>query len=469
NMLRAWGGGVYEDDAFFDLCDELGIAIWQDFIFACGTYPATDAAFMDNVRAEARDNVRRLRHHASLALWCGNNELEQGLVGPAWTPTTMSWEDYSQLFDVLLPEVVHAEDPQRPYWPASPHTPVGDRANWMSPDSGDAHLWGVWHGRLPAESYRTTFHRFISEFGFQSFPEPHVVNAYTAPEDRNLTSYIMEYHQRSGIGNATILHYLLAWFRLPTSTWAMIWASQILQAEIIKYAVEHWRRNRPRTMGALYWQLNDLWPGPTWSSLDFQGRWKALHYAARRFYAPLLIASVEDAAQGTVAVTLTSDRLEAVEGEVRWRVTTTAGEVLAQGSEVVTVAPNQSQPGPVIDCAALLDTAGARRLLVWLELHAGGERVSDNLVWFVPPKYLELEAPSVQLTVKPQADGQWDVTLVSDKATLWVWLEHEQGPIRASDNFFHLAPGVTKRVRVDGAQRLLPDLLRVHSILDLEG
>ena len=154
NMLRVWGGGIYEDDDFFDLCDELGIAVWQDFMFACGTYPATDAAFMANVAAEARDNVRRLRHHASLALWCGNNELEQGLVGPGWTEKTMTWADYGKLFDELLPDIVREEDPQRPYWPCSPHTPVGDRANFNDPTSGDAHLWGVWHGKLPAEWYR---------------------------------------------------------------------------------------------------------------------------------------------------------------------------------------------------------------------------------------------------------------------------------------------------------------------------
>jgi beta-mannosidase len=468
NMLRTWGGGVYEDNAFFDLCDELGLAVWQDFMFACGTYPTTDAAFMENVRAEARDVVRRLRHHASLALWCGNNELEQGLVAPEWTATAMSWSDYSKLFDDLLPAVVREEDPQRAYWPASPHTPVGDRANWMSAESGDAHLWGVWHGRLPTESYRETFHRFISEFGFQSFPEPHVVDAYTAPEDRNLTSYIMEYHQRSGIGNATILHYLLAWFKLPGSTRDLIWASQILQAEIIKYAVEHWRRNMPRTMGALYWQLNDIWPGPTWSSLDFQGRWKALHFAAKRFYAPLLISGVEDTGSGSVAVTLTSDRLEPAAGEIRWRVTTTGGELLAEGTEVVTIAPNQSQHALDIDCSEWLASAGPRRLLVWLELHAGGELVSGNLVWFALPKHLELEAPSIQMRVKPEGGG-WSVILKSDKPALWVWLEHEQGPITPSDNFFHLAPGVEKRVWVKEVSGLLPDLLRLRSIIDLEG
>lgn len=467
NMLRAWGGGVYEDDAFFDLCDELGIAVWQDFIFACGGYPATDAAFMDNVRAEARDNVRRLRHHASLALWCGNNELEQGLVADNWTATTMAWADYDKLFNALLPEVVREEDPQRPYWPASPHRPVGDRSVFNDPASGDAHLWGVWHGKLPVESYRETEHRFISEFGFQSFPEPHIVDAFTAPEDRNLTSYIMEYHQRSGIGNATIMHYLLAWFRMPTSTWGMLWMSQILEAEIIRYAVEHWRRNMPRTMGALYWQLNDIWPGPSWSSLDFEGHWKALHYAARRFFSPLLLSGVEDKARGTVEVIVTSDRLEAVDGEVRWTVTTTDGTLLAEGVESLTITPNGVTPALTLDCAVQLAAVGARRLLVWLELCVNGEAVSDNLVTFALPKHLELPGPVIRLDARPRPDGAWNVTLVSDKPALWVWLEHEQGPIHASDNFFHLAPNETRHLVVEGAAAFLPDLLRVHSIVDV--
>ncbi|MFN8379922.1 MAG: glycoside hydrolase family 2 protein [Anaerolineae bacterium] len=467
NMLRAWGGGVYEDDDFFDLCDEFGIAVWQDFVFACGTYPTTDDAFMANVTAEARDNVRRLRHHASLALWCGNNELEQGLVGPSWTATTMAWEDYGKLFDVMLPEIVRAEDPQRPYWPASPHTPLGDRFNFNDPDSGDAHLWAVWHGKMPVEIYRETFHRFVSEFGFQSFPEPHVLDAYTLPEDRNLTSYVMEYHQRSGIGNATIMHYLLAWFRMPTSYWGLLWMSQILQAEIIKYAIEHWRRHMPRTMGSLYWQLNDIWPGPSWSSLDFQGHWKALHYAARRFYRPLLISGAEDLDRYTVEVAVTSDRLEPVEGEARWTVTTTDGERLAGGTQPVTIAPNGVTPVWTLDCAPYVEQAGVRRLLVWLELRVHGEVVSSNLATLARPKHLELPGPVIRMEVRPRPDGAWNVVLQSDKPALWVWLEHEQGPIHASDNFFHLAPGEARPIVVEGTAGYLPDLLRVHSIVDV--
>jgi beta-mannosidase len=215
---------------------------------------------MANVRQEFVDNVKRIRHHPCIALRCGNNEMEQGLVADDWTSYAMSWKDYSRLYDEMLPQVLAELDPERDYWPSSPHTPGEDRRNFNDPDRGDAHLWSVWHGKQPFEWYRTCTHRFNSEFGFQSFPEPKTTYTYTDPEDRNITSYVMEHHQRSGIGNSTIMTYLLEWFRLPTTFENSLWLSQILQGMAIKYAVEHWRRAMPRGMGTLYWQINDCWP-----------------------------------------------------------------------------------------------------------------------------------------------------------------------------------------------------------------
>ncbi|MFU8781454.1 MAG: glycoside hydrolase family 2 protein, partial [Kiritimatiellia bacterium] len=228
NMIRVWGGGVYENDVFYDICDELGLCVWQDFMFACMGYPAWDKAFLASVEAEARDNVRRLRHHACIALWCGNNELEQQGVGEN-PKIHMQWKDYKRLFDVLLPRVVKQLAADMDYWPCSPHSPHGDRADYNNPSCGDAHLWDVWHGKKPFEWYRTCGHRFNSEFGFQSFPEPKTVYGYTEKGDRNVTTPVMEHHQRSGIGNTTIMQYMLDWFRLPTSFEMTLWASQILQ------------------------------------------------------------------------------------------------------------------------------------------------------------------------------------------------------------------------------------------------
>ncbi len=469
NMLRVWGGGIYEQDVFYDLCDRYGIAVWQDFMFSCATYPSFDAAFMDNVRAEAADNIRRLRHHPCLALWCGNNELEQGLVGSKWTEHTMSWEDYSKLFDVLLPDVVHTLDPERAYWPCSPHTPVGERTYWMSPDSGDAHLWAVWHGKEPFEWYRTCFHRFASEFGFQSFPEPATVSTFTEPEDRNITSYVMEHHQRSGIGNSTIIHYMLDWFRLPTSFESTLWLSQILQGMAIKYAVEHWRRNMPRTMGALYWQLNDCWPAPSWSSIDSLGRWKALHYLARHFYAPLLISGVEDPEAGTVDIHITSDLGEPRQGEVIWVVTTAAGDEIERGQRPVSIAPRQNSQVETLHLADHLAAYGPRNLLIWLTLAVDGITVSSNLVLFARPKHLDLADPAIDVAVQPAGNGSHRVELTARRPALWVWVTLPGGAA-FSDNFFHLRPGEAKILTVtpdtDTSADRLAEELRVRSLID---
>ncbi len=442
NMLRVWGGGIYEDDVFYDICDDLGICIWQDFMFACSTYPTFDKKFMSTVAAEAEENVRRLRHHACLALWCGNNELEQGLVGDKWNDHQMSWKDYSRLFDDLLPRIVKRLDPERDYWPSSPHTPPpGDRRNFNDPQRGDAHLWEVWHGRKPFEWYRTCEHRFNSEFGFQSFPEPKTVHAYTAPADRNITSPVMEHHQRSWIGNAAIITYMLDWFRLPKDFDSLLWLSQILQAMAMKYAVEHWRRSMPRGMGTLYWQLNDCWPVASWSSIDSHGRWKALHYLARHFYAPLLVSGLEDTAAGTVAVHATNDLRQACRGEITWRVTDVAGHMLRRGCLAARLPGGKSLQVASIALRDLLAEYGPANLLVWLALRVGGRKASSNLVLFARPKQMDLCDPGIRMRCRTLAQpaNSFAVTLTAQHPALWTWLELAGHDATCSDNFIHLA------------------------------
>ncbi len=470
NMLRVWGGGLYEDDRFYDLCDEYGICIWQDFIFACGTYPAFDADFMANVKAEAEDNVRRLRHHACLALWCGNNELEQGLVGAQWTDQTMSWDDYGTLFDDLLPAVVREHDPQRDYWPGSPHSPHGDRNDWWNPQWGDVHLWEVWHQKKPFAFYRSTPHRFVSEFGLQSFPEPHTTYSFTEPEDRNLTSYVLEYHQRSGIGNSTIMHYLLDSFRLPATFEALLWLSQILQGMALKTGIEHWRRNMPRTMGTLYWQLNDCWPAPSWSTLDHTGRWKASHYMAKRFYAPLLLSAVEDTGAGTVALHVTSDHGEPVAGTVKWALTDLDGAVLAEGTQPIIAAPRQNTPVTTLELAQRIQAHGERNLLLWAELHTTAGRVSGDVVWFAPPKHLELRDPGITTTVTLRSDQIAEITLAAQHPALFVWLDLPGHYVRIDDNFLHLRPGIPQRIIAHLTEALpletIQNALAARSLID---
>ena len=472
NMLRCWGGGIYENAAFYDLCDEYGLCVWQDFMFACSTYPAFDAGWMANVKVEAEQNVRRLRHHPSLALWCGNNELEQGMVGDQWDDRSMSWSDYGKLFDELLPEVVKRLDPHRDYWPCSPHTPPpGERKEFNDPTRGDGHLWEVWHGRKPFEWYRTAMHRFCSEFGFQSFPEPRMVATYTAAEDRNVTSYVMEHHQRSGIGNAVILQYMLEWYRMPAGFENALWLSQIQQGMAIKYAVEHWRRNRPRCMGALYWQLNDCWPVASWSSLDYAGRWKALHYMARRFYAPVLVSGVEDADHGTVEVHLANDHQRPFRGEVAWRVTRVDGTLLREGSKKITVDAGSSARQTTLKLADLLKKHGPRDLLVWLVAHDEQDtQVSWNIVSFCRPKHMELLPPRIRMDIRPWDDNSYAVTLTARHPALWVWLALEGQDAKYDDNFICIEPERPVRIRVTPAARLkleaFRQALRVSSIRD---
>ena len=483
NMLRVWGGGIYEDDSFYDACDELGICVWQDFMFGHGFhYPVESAAFRRNVGAEARDQVRRLRHHACIALWCGNNEQEQGAVKPKPPgPYRMAWKDYSKLFDALLPNIVTELHGDCDYWPSSPHTPHGDRENFNDPTCGDAHLWEVWHGGKPFEWYRTCEHRFNSEFGFQSLPEPKTVYGYTDPKDRNVTSFIMEQHQRSH-GNGRIMEYLLAWFQAPNSFESTLWLTQILQGMSIKYACEHWRRMMPRGMGTLYWQLNDCWPVASWSSIDYHGRWKALHYMAKHFFAPLMVSGVEDVAKGCVEVHVTSDLLEQVDAKVKWTVTDVDGKVLLRGGRKVRAAACSSRKVETLRLSELAELHEKRGLLVWLELKAPGKPVSRNLAFFARPirrprifsprpKHLDLSRkPGITKKIAKRGDGSFDIRLSSKHPALWVWLELDKVDAKLSDNFCHLRPGASVKVHVRPAKKLtakeLRSQLRVQSLVD---
>lgn len=472
NMLRVWGGGIYEPDIFYDICDRLGLCVWQEFMFSCSAYPAFDETFMENVRHEAIDNVRRIRHHASLALWCGNNEIEQigGLVGKNTDAGEMTWKEYRSLFDKLLPSVVAKHDPEHPYWPSSPHSPVGDRIDVNNPHSGDAHLWSVWHGRLPFEWYRTCEHRFNSEFGFQSFPEPRIVEGFTEPEDRNITSPVIEHHQRSGIGNDAIIQYMLSWFRLPTTHDMVLWTSQILQGMAMKYAVEHWRRSMPRGMGTLYWQINDCWPAPSWASIDFAGNWKALHFMARRFFNPVLVSIVEDASAGSAEIHVTSDLRNRMSGVVTWALVTTGGKIIESATVPVDLKPLRNRLLTKLKLEKFLSEHGAQNLLLYVDFAVDGEVISDNLATFVRPKHLQLAAPVFRTSVRESGPGQFSVSVSANQPALWVWLDLAGSTARYSDRFVHLKPGVAREFVVRPATAIaaaeLQKQLRVMSLTD---
>jgi beta-mannosidase len=446
NMLRVWGGGIYGEERFFDLCDRLGILIWQDFIFACGIYPDDDT-FAENVHREAVENVRRLRHRASLALWCGNNEMEQGWCEWKWNqpddPENLRLKaGYDRMFHHMLPAVVAQEDPDRPYWPSS----ASSGEPFVDPNGqqrGDMHYWGVWHERKPFTAYREQLPRFASEFGFQSLPPYKTIKAFTAPADRNLTSYVMEHRQRSGPGNRVILSQMLDTFRLPKDFPSLVYLSMVLQAEGMRIGVEHWRRNRARVSGTIIWQLNDCWPSISWSSLDYFGRWKVMHYAARRFYAPVLL-SVEDADEKR-DIHVTSDLTRPWAGEVRWRLETLAGKVVDHGREEISAAPLADTPVCSLDFTGRIDDANRRETILVCELWQGRSKVASCISPFAPIKHLALEDPGLTVNVRRGKNGLlFDVS--AKRLALFVELALEGADTIFSDNYFDLPAGASARI-----------------------
>jgi beta-mannosidase len=448
NILRIWGGGTYGEDRFYDLCDRLGILIWQDFMFACGIYPDDDA-FAENVRIEALENVRRLRHRASLALWCGNNEMEQGWCDWKWNKPDDPGNQrlkagYDRMFHQLIPSVVAKEDPDRPYWPSS----ASSGEPFVDPNGqqrGDMHYWGVWHERKPFTAYREQFPRFASEFGFQSLPPFKTIQTFSAPADRNLTSYIMEHRQRSGPGNRVILSQMLDTFRMPKDFPALAYLSMILQAEGMRIGVEHWRRNRARVSGTIIWQLNDCWPAISWASLDYYGRWKALHYAARRFYAPILL-SVEDTGERR-AIHITNDLARSWEGEVRWRLETCAGKVMEKGRRKVSAVPLSDTPILALDFSDRISDENRRRIVFVCELWQGRSRVASCVSPFAPIKHIELEQPGLKVKVAKTGGGlSFDIS--AKNLALFVEIALDGSDAVFSDNYFDLPAGATTRITV---------------------
>ena len=455
NMVRIWGGGIYEDTAFYECCDELGILVWQDFMYACAAYPVDDPAWLTNVENETAHAVKRLRNHTCLALWCGNNELEmmaKRMLDPDGDPPGMRPEDYKQLFHNRIPAIVAEHDPETPYWPSSHHNP--DPETWgASENAGDRHFWGVWWGLMKFEAYREIRTRFCSEFGFQSFPHPLTIGSCTAPEDRNLVSYVMDRHQKAntriGSGNATILAYTSNLFQLPDHFADQVIVSQIAQAMAIKTGVEHWRRDQPRCGGALYWQLNDCWPGQSWSSIDYAGRWKALHYEARRFFSPVLISAVEDTTNGTLKIFLTNETPE--NRELNWsaQAIDTAGGPLEDFGGSVDVPAGTVVEAVELDLADLIARQTPRNLLVCLNAEANGEVLSRNLAHFAPPKHWALHDPGLEVSVSSEpGDRGFACTITAPAAPAFYLHLGPEIDAHADDAFFHLPKGGSRTIRV---------------------
>jgi beta-mannosidase len=471
NMLRVWGGGYYESDEFYELCDELGLMVWQDFMFACSMYPG-DEKFLESVRAEATDNVRRLRNHPSVVIWCGNNEVETAWQHWGWKDKLPAklWDDYKKVFHGVLPEVVAKEDPTRPYWPSSPSSNLEEDSD--SQRMGDVHYWEVWHASKPFDYYERQRPRFMSEYGFQSFPNIETVRAYTEPSDHDIQSPVMLAHQKHPRGNQLIREYMLRDFPEPKDFESFLYASQVLQAEGIRVGSEHLRRLMPHNMGALYWQLDDCWPVASWSSVDYFGRWKALQYYARRFYAPVLLSPHVEG--GEVKLYVVSDRTEPLRAELRSRLLDFEGLALSETFGPVEVAPLTSKSYRSLPVAPLLEGKDPAGVFLHCELVEDGRVVSSNVLFFRPFKELRLPAPNVSAQVAPapvvRGVGANVVTLSTDTLARGVYLSAEGLDGSFADNFFDLLPGrklsVTFRATRPVPAEELRRRLRVRTLSD---
>ena len=466
NCIRVWGGGHYPSDTFYDICDELGLVVWQDFMFACAVYHLTED-FEANITAEFVDNVKRLRHHASLGLWCGNNEMEMFVKSGNWVNSPKELSDYIKMYEYIIPKVLKQYDPNTFYWPASPSSGGGfDEPN--DENRGDVHYWDVWHGSKPFTEYRKFFFRYVSEFGFQSFPSLATCETFTIPEDRNIFSYVMEKHQRNAAANGKIMNYMEQTYLYPTGFDTAIYASQLMQADAIRYGVEHFRRNRGRCMGAVVWQLNDCWPVASWSSIDYFGRWKALHYSEKRFFAPVLLSCEEESVlaqdvnpnaqpyevKKSIRLNVANETTSPARVEVRWALRDAGGNVLREGRKDVEAAPLSSVWLERED----MQGADLYTNYVSYDCYADGKLISGGTVLFVPPKQFRFEDP--HLTVSLEGD---EIVVRANAYARAVEIRNETDDLVLEDNYFDMNAG-ERRVKILRGE---PTGLRVRSVYDI--
>lgn len=480
NMIRVWGGGIYEDASFYNMCDELGLLVWQDFPFACALYPY-NVEFIENVEQEAIQNIKRLRMHPSLALWCGNNEIEglwkrlligSGVVEDNTKRLKFLKDFYLRLFEELLPQLIKKFDPTRPYWPSSPSSGfiienLAARSS-NNPNAGDSHYWAVWHGNMPFSAYRDFNSRFMSEFGFESFPSLKTIEKFCPPDQYDFNSQIMENHQKNGAGNQKIMDYMDKRFSIPQKFEHQVILSQITQAEAIEYGVEYWRQNRTdhHCMGSLYWQLNDCWPVASWSSLDYYGGWKALHYFAKRFYQSLFASVKEDANQ--VEFWVTNDLKKSCDIELDWKILSSEGKTLMNGIYNSIVSPCSSLKLGLENVSNINKTKfSMQNNIIFYKLYTNNgkkEIIYRGFRLFDAPKFFNLRDPEVSCSfdkIKGDKNNEIKLKLKANSIALYVNIDSDIVDFIASDNFFSMEPYETRDIYIEIVKNL--DTNKVHS------
>jgi beta-mannosidase len=471
NLVRVWGGGIYESEDFYDLCDELGLLVWQDYMFACTLYPA-DQEFLASTQDEVVYQTRRLRHRACLALWCGNNEVYhcnwQTLDEPANERFRI---EYEKLFHKAIPEAKSEEDDVTPYWPSSPWRIDTKQDHASGEIRGDTHFWDVWHARLPVKEYERWNFRFVSEFGMQSYVSPET-QATFCEADANVFDAEMENHQKNRGGNQVILDYVSRRYRFPKNQSSLIYLSQLNQAYCMQIGVEHYRRLMPRCMGALYWQLNDCWPVASWSSIEFTGRWKALHYCARRFNAPSLVsahvpgdetAGISNYRKTTVRevhLYTVHDAPETKRGVLRWDIFHVDGRRLKSGRKKVALTYGESVRQETLDFETLFAKHHRDNLYLRVALDVDGQCVSEETVFLTLPRFVHLPKAPVQVRVKSLSSKEAELTFKSRQLHHRLMFNIDGADFTASDNYFDLYPNESKSIRVQFARPLTNAVLK---------
>ena len=466
NSIRVWGGGFYPDDSFYALCDKYGLVVWQDFMFACATMHLTPE-FEANIMREFEDVLKRIRHHACIGLLCGNNEMELALIDwssciPHNTPKTFA--DYLRQYEELIPEACAKWAPDIFYWPASPSS-HGSFDDPNAEDMGDNHYWKVWHGGVPFEEYRKHYFRYCSEFGFEAFPMMKTLKSFARDEDMKLDSDVMHSHQKCLSGNEKILSYVKDYYKIPEDFSRFVYLSQILQADAIRYGVEHFRRHRGRCMGALYWQLNDCWPVVSWASVDYFGRWKALHYRARKFFAPVMIALHEDGNEKIVNIA--NETRDAFDGAISVAVKNNKFEVLASYRTEVSVSALSAKDVVLpTEISEILDK-NVNELFLEYTLEKDGEILERDGKIYAKPSEYRFEDPEITVKVREE-NGAFYLDITASHFAKNIMIEWENAEVTPEDNFFDITNGKVSVLLSGEREDILSEMPKILSVYDVQ-
>ncbi len=467
NMIRVWGGGIYEEDYFYELCDRYGILVWQDFSFACAMYPG-NPEFLESVKQEASDNIIRLRNHPSLALWCGNNEVDVAWARWGWKKRYSEAEQqqitdaYVALAHKLLPEMVSEYTDGDDYWPSSPMSgPEVDAHELRPATSGDNHYWGVWFEKHRFEDFEKNIGRFISEYGFQSFPEMNAIRKFTLPEDHSIESEVMKHHQRSYIGNGLIREYMGWYYNVPEDFEQFIYMGQVLQARGMKTAMQAHRRNMPYCMGSLLWQLNDCWPAASWSIIDCYHNRKAAWYAVREACKPFIF--VPRFTEGQLELWSVNDHRRAIPATYRIEIRDFSGRVIRKQEGSFRAAPNMSEKITTWEIGTLLEGVSTKEVVAVIRMQEGKTVLDEQTVYFTEPKNLRLpENPGIQIQSIERNGKQWLQVTTRQLACNVMFYTEETGTSPFADNFMDLLPGTV--YEIECLSPIVPDQIKTRYV-----